>query len=229
MDIENKYANIVYNATVNIKRTDGRIHGAFIQHVNHDTEMVSVEWIEGGETRGKEIDFDSLLSLNPNLIPTRQSQIIPRSTRRQEIPKPRISTIPTSQPISSSLRSMKNGKVASRSTLVSSKVIDNDGVENVPPPSSSLVTRSRASQNVNNNISKINNINPPTIQNVKGRRSNVVKEVEKLKKNREERRLRQAEEKAEKDAFLNQAPGNPYWEFLNMVREYQKTLDYRYI
>lgn len=50
------------------------------------------------------------------------------------------------------------------------------------------------------------------------RRSNVVKEVEKLKKNREERRQRQAEEKAEKEAFLNQAPGNPYWEFLNMVQ-----------
>lgn len=50
------------------------------------------------------------------------------------------------------------------------------------------------------------------------RRSNVVKEVEKLKKNREERRQRQAEEKAEKEAFLQQAPGNPYWEFLNMVQ-----------
>ena len=50
------------------------------------------------------------------------------------------------------------------------------------------------------------------------RRSNVVKEVEKLKKNREERRQRQAEEKAEKEAFLQMAPGNPHWEFLNMIQ-----------
>jgi kinesin family protein 2/24 len=49
------------------------------------------------------------------------------------------------------------------------------------------------------------------------RRSNVVKEVEKLKKNREERRQRQAEEKAEKEAFLQLAPGNPHWELLNMI------------
>lgn len=54
--------------------------------------------------------------------------------------------------------------------------------------------------------------------NAKNKRRNVVKEVEKLKKNREERRQRQAEEKAEKEAFLSQAPGNPYWEFLNMVQ-----------
>lgn len=61
----------------------------------------------------------------------------------------------------------------------------------------------------------------------KSRRSNVVKEVEKLKKNREERRLRQAEEKAEKEAFLNQAPGNPHWEFLNMIQEYRSQIDFK--
>lgn len=52
------------------------------------------------------------------------------------------------------------------------------------------------------------------------RRSNVVKEVEKLKKNREERRQRQAEEKAEKEAFLQMAPGNPHWELSNMIVYY---------
>ena len=56
-------------------------------------------------------------------------------------------------------------------------------------------------------------------QNNKGnRRSNVVKEVEKLKKNREERRQRQAELKEEKEALMNLDPGNPNWEFLAMIR-----------
>jgi len=50
------------------------------------------------------------------------------------------------------------------------------------------------------------------------RRSNVVKEVERLKKNREERRQRQAELKEEKEAMMNQDPGNPNWEFLAMIR-----------
>lgn len=52
----------------------------------------------------------------------------------------------------------------------------------------------------------------------KDRRSNVVKEVAKLKKNREERRLRQAELKEEKEALMNMDPGNPNWEFLAMIR-----------
>lgn len=53
------------------------------------------------------------------------------------------------------------------------------------------------------------------VENGRGRRSNVVKEVERLKKNREERRQRQAELK---EAMMNIDPGNPYWEFLAMIR-----------
>jgi kinesin family protein 2/24 len=58
------------------------------------------------------------------------------------------------------------------------------------------------------------------------RRSNVVKEVEKLKKNREERRLRQAEIKNEKENMMNMDPGNPNWEFLSMIREYRHNLEF---
>lgn len=54
--------------------------------------------------------------------------------------------------------------------------------------------------------------------NSRNRRSNVVKEVERLKKNREERRQRQAELKEEKEALMNMDPGNPNWEFLAMIK-----------
>lgn len=50
------------------------------------------------------------------------------------------------------------------------------------------------------------------------RRSNVVKEVERLEKNREERRARQAEMKEEKKALMNIDPGNQNWEFLSMIK-----------
>jgi kinesin family protein 2/24 len=46
----------------------------------------------------------------------------------------------------------------------------------------------------------------------------VVKEVERLKKNREERRQRQAELKEEKEVLMSMDPGNPNWEFLAMIR-----------
>lgn len=55
----------------------------------------------------------------------------------------------------------------------------------------------------------------------------MVKEVERLKKNREERRQRQAELKEEKEALMNLDPGNPNWEFLAMIREYQNSIEFR--
>ncbi|CAG7815852.1 unnamed protein product, partial [Allacma fusca] len=67
-----------------------------------------------------------------------------------------------------------------------------------------------------------NQMGPPASR----RRSNVVKEVEKLKKNREERRLRQAEIKNEKENMMNMDPGNPNWEFLSMIREYRHNLEF---
>lgn len=51
--------------------------------------------------------------------------------------------------------------------------------------------------------------------------------MEKLKKNREERRLRNAEIKEEKEALMNMDPGNPNWEFLAMIREYQSNVEFR--
>lgn len=73
-----------------------------------------------------------------------------------------------------------------------------------------------------------NNANNQQLENnTAGRRSNVVKEVEKLKKNREERRLRHAEIKEEKEALMNMDPGNPNWEFLAMIREYRGGIEFR--
>ncbi|MPC42853.1 Kinesin-like protein Klp10A [Portunus trituberculatus] len=59
------------------------------------------------------------------------------------------------------------------------------------------------------------------------RRSNVVKEVDRIQKKREERRKQQAEKKEEKEALMNLDPGNPQWEFLNMIREFRSQLEFR--
>ena len=54
----------------------------------------------------------------------------------------------------------------------------------------------------------------------------MVKDVEKLRRNREERRAKQAEIMEEKVALKNVDPGNPNWEFLSMIREYQEQVDF---
>lgn len=60
------------------------------------------------------------------------------------------------------------------------------------------------------------------------RKSNVVKEVDKIKKQREERRAKQEAQKQEKfELMSNVEPGNPNWEFLGMIREYREQLTYK--
>ncbi|VUZ44277.1 unnamed protein product [Hymenolepis diminuta] len=52
---------------VDIERTDGRIHSAIISGVNRDRNVVTVEWYERGEAKGKEIDMAAVFRLNPSL------------------------------------------------------------------------------------------------------------------------------------------------------------------
>lgn len=60
------------------------------------------------------------------------------------------------------------------------------------------------------------------------RKSNVVKEVDKIKKQREERRAKQEAQKQEKiELMSNVEPGTPNWEFLGMIKEYREQLTYK--
>ncbi|NWR81128.1 KIF2A protein, partial [Centropus unirufus] len=45
----------------------GRIHQAMVTSLNEDNESITVEWIENGDTKGKEIDLESIFTLNPDL------------------------------------------------------------------------------------------------------------------------------------------------------------------
>ncbi|KAI8438976.1 hypothetical protein MSG28_011281 [Choristoneura fumiferana] len=50
-----------------------RIHSAIVSGVNLETRSVTVEWYERGETKGKEVEIDAILALNPELTGTRQN------------------------------------------------------------------------------------------------------------------------------------------------------------
>ncbi|OBS70248.1 hypothetical protein A6R68_01211, partial [Neotoma lepida] len=64
----------------------GRIHQAMVTSLNEDNESVTVEWIENGDTKGKEIDLESIFSLNPDLVPDEEIEPSP------EIPPPSSSS-----------------------------------------------------------------------------------------------------------------------------------------
>merc|ERR1719376_302820 len=59
--------------TLDIERSDGRVHSATCSAVNSDTRVATVEWFEKGETKGKEIDFDVVFALNPDLAPQQET------------------------------------------------------------------------------------------------------------------------------------------------------------
>eukprot|EP00045_Choanoeca_perplexa_P007974 m.73053 g.73053 ORF g.73053 m.73053 type:complete len:659 (+) comp14304_c0_seq1:86-2062(+) len=51
-------------SSINIKRSDGRVHAAAISGCNDDGGSVTVEWFENEEMKGKEVDFHGLIVLN---------------------------------------------------------------------------------------------------------------------------------------------------------------------
>lgn len=45
----------------------GRIHSALVSGVDWESRIVTVEWFERGETKGKGVEIDAILALNPEL------------------------------------------------------------------------------------------------------------------------------------------------------------------
>ncbi|KAG3266628.1 kinesin-like protein KIF2A isoform X1 [Marmota marmota marmota] len=196
----------------------GRIHQAMVTSLNEDNESVTVEWIENGDTKGKEIDLESIFSLNPDLVPDEEIEPSP------EIPPPSTS-------------SAKVNKIVKNRRTVAS-------IKNDPPPRDNRVVgsaRARPSQlpeqsssaQQNGSVSDISPVQaakkefgPPSHLFLSARRkSNCVKEVEKLQEKREKRRLQQQElrEKRAQDVDAT----NPNYEIMCMIRDFRGSLDYR--
>lgn len=51
--------------------------------------------------------------------------------------------------------------------------------------------------------------------------------MEQIAKNRDERRQRQADEKAQKDMVMHLEQNSPYWAFAQMIQEYRNGLEFR--
>ncbi|XP_023800323.1 kinesin-like protein KIF2A isoform X2 [Cyanistes caeruleus] len=164
-----------------------------VTSLNDDNESVTVEWIENGDTKGKEIDLESIFSLNPDLAP-------------DEDIEPNAEALP---PPASSAK--VNKIVKSRRTVLPPK--------NDPPARDNRVVasaRTRPTQLPEQ---------PSSSQQNARRKSNCVKEVEKLQEKREKRRLQQQElrEKRAQDVDAT----NPNYEIMCMIRDFRGSLDYR--
>ncbi|XP_051498175.1 kinesin-like protein KIF2A isoform X4 [Apus apus] len=206
------FGKIQIGIYVEIKRSDGRIHQAMVTSLNEDNESVTVEWIENGDTKGKEIDLESIFSLNPDLTSDEDTELV-SDTAPPPTPPAKVNKIVKSRrtvaPVKNDAPSRDNrvtGSARARPTQLPEQ------------PSSSQQ---------NGTVSDISPVQaakkefgPPS-----RRKSNCVKEVEKLQEKREKRRLQQQElrEKRAQDVDAT----NPNYEIMCMIRDFRASLDYR--
>ncbi|XP_066938012.1 kinesin-like protein KIF2A isoform X16 [Macrobrachium rosenbergii] len=213
--------------SVDIQRTDGRVHSATVSAVNTTSKSVTVEWFEKGETKGKEIEFDAVFALNPDLAPQDQNAMPPPSKFNSSQKKRGKNVVNTysrqsqlNQPSAVPVPRNKDSNRPRPSYVVK------------PPQNGEIRTNSLQNKIGQTPARSTENISTSTVSKAASvpasrRRSNVVKEVDRIQKKREERRKQQAEKKEEKEALMNLDPGNPQWEFLNMIREFRSQLEFK--
>ncbi|KAM6901401.1 kinesin-like protein KIF2A [Lycodopsis pacificus] len=205
------FGKIFVGIYVEIKRSDGRIHQAMVTSLHEDNDSVTVEWIENGDTKGKEIDLESVFALNADVAPDEE---IPQSP---EAPLPPSSVAKTSKlpktkrttAIPKPENPPRENRAAAVGTTRARPSQQNQAAE--PPPPA---------------IAPQSALNQSLLQQQNARKkSNCVKEVEKLQEKREKRRLQQQElrEKRAQEVDVQL----PNYEIMCMIRDFRASLDYR--
>ncbi|XP_051279631.1 kinesin-like protein KIF2A isoform X4 [Dicentrarchus labrax] len=205
------FGKIVVGTYVEIKRSDGRIHQAMVTSLNEDNESVTVEWIENGDTKGKEIDLESIFALNPDVAP--DEEIAPSP----ETPPPPTPTCVKVNKIAKNRRTIaptKNDTPSRDNRVIPTRArpAQPQQPEPAPPPpsqQSAQLTQAQTQQQ---------------LQNAR-RKSNCVKEVEKLQEKRERRRLQQQELREKRAQEVDTTI--PNYEIMYMIRDFRASLDYR--
>uniref|UniRef100_A0A672P5C9 Kinesin-like protein n=1 Tax=Sinocyclocheilus grahami TaxID=75366 RepID=A0A672P5C9_SINGR len=149
-----------------------------VTSLNEDNESVTVEWIENGDTKGKEIDLECIFSLNPDVGTEEEISLSPVT------PPP-----PTPS-------SMKVNKIPKNRRTIA-------------PGRSEIPSRDNRGIFVYGHV----------------RKSNCVKEVEKLQEKRERRRIQQQELREKRAQEIDTTI--PNYEILQMIRDFRASLDYR--
>eukprot|EP00092_Neocalanus_flemingeri_P032469 GFUD01035315.1.p1 GENE.GFUD01035315.1~~GFUD01035315.1.p1 ORF type:complete len:751 (+),score=173.98 GFUD01035315.1:188-2440(+) len=249
-ELDSVMGGVRMGVNVDIKRSDGRIHSAVVSGINVDTKSVTVEWFERGETKGKEIELEQILGLNEDLAPVSSdtASVLP-SKKKKYVPRQSLTVVNTkAAPGVTGAAPGVTGAAPGVTGAVS-------GIPGVPKRNPGRQTnivptngqnKEQALQNLNGSKipqnsqggqAKVESMPPPkqvpsiaptrgaAVQGGNRRRSNVVKEVEKLKDNREKRRAQQAQTVEGQEHIRNKDTGNPNWEFLQMILEYKDDLE----
>ncbi|XP_023773802.1 kinesin-like protein KIF2C isoform X4 [Cyanistes caeruleus] len=195
------YRNVHPGAVINIQRSSGLIHKATVKVVNVEHSCVTVEWPEGGATKGKEVDINDVIAINPELLelpPPDVKENVPlpfNVTLQKQKRRTTLSKIPAP-------REAVRGR--SRMSAITESQCSFQEDEMAVDPCTSLQTRKYVSLPVR-------------------RRSNIVKEMEKMRNKREEKRAQMSEIRIKRAQDFDSTC--PNWEFARMIKEFRETLN----
>nr|Q91637.2 RecName: Full=Kinesin-like protein KIF2A; AltName: Full=Kinesin-related protein xKIF2 [Xenopus laevis] len=185
-----------------------------VTSLNEDSESITVEWIENGDTKGKEIDLESIFSLNHDLAPDEEIDPGP------EMPPPPAPTTKVNKIVKNrrTVAPVKNETPAKDNRVAA---VGSARARPIQPIEQS------ASRQQNGSVSDISPDQPgkKDFGLASRRKSNCVKEVEKLQEKRERRRLQQQELREKKAQDFDAT--NPNYEIMCMIKDFRGSLDYR--
>lgn len=239
-----EFGCLAVGLNVDIQRTDGRVHSAVISCIHKDSRSVTVEWFEKGETKGKEIEIEAIFSLNPDLVDmdSGKTASLTKDSCGDEngdddddlTENDAVSIEDDSSEKKSDVSRGSNKSARTNTQKRSGRQTSQDGSRESSKIKTGSLSRSRPSYAAprssvisRNGQSSVNNgTDDKTKLGDQGRRkSNCVKEVERIKQRREERRAHQQAVRELQDTEFDTT--DPNWEFLSMIREFRTSLEYR--
>ncbi|XP_053549513.1 kinesin-like protein KIF2C, partial [Bombina bombina] len=246
-------SRLMVGVVIKILRSNGIIHSANITSVNLDRSSVNVEWKEGDSNKGKEVSFTDIITVNPELLeavsaPHIKENLPPqRNTPMHTQKRKTVSKIPAPKEVSAQIsisecgsQSVLRGR-STRMTAIHEILPPENEMEvemSLPQPvkqsSASVPTgRSRSTRSTigdNRLLPRVNENAEESLSNgirssQARRKSNIVKEMEKMKNKREEQRAQHSEMRNKRAQEYDTSI--PNWEFGKMIKEFRSTLDCR--
>uniref|UniRef100_A0A8C5ZY61 Kinesin-like protein n=1 Tax=Marmota marmota marmota TaxID=9994 RepID=A0A8C5ZY61_MARMA len=227
--------------SINIQRSNGLIHSATVRTVNLEKSCVSVEWTEGSTTKGKEIDFDDVAAINPELLqlfplhlkdnlPLQENVTVQKQKRRSvnsKIPAPKegLRSHSTRMSTVSEVRitAQENDMEVELPASTNSRKFS---VPSPPRPSCPAVAEiplTMVSEEVEEQVHSIRGSSSTNPVNSVRRKSCLVKEMEKMKNKREEKRAQNTEMRIRRAQEYDNS--FPNWEFARMIKEFRTTME----
>ncbi|XP_018428827.1 PREDICTED: kinesin-like protein KIF2C [Nanorana parkeri] len=243
-------SRMVSGLVIKIMRSNGVIHNASVTSVNPERASVHVEWKEADTCKGKEILFADIVAVNPELLESSydppckenmppQRNMSTQSQRRKttsRIPAPpKEVTTPNPVVAEGAAQTALRSHSVRMSAIPETRSADLDmEVEPLPLPvvqpavNTSMRTRSTKFNSVAESrlLPRVNEIMDESASakaNPARRKSNIVKEMEKMKKTREEKRAQNYEMRTKRVQDYDTSV--PNWEFGKMIKEFRATLD----